>query len=251
MSSTLDFLIIAASVVLAVRLSLTGLSRRYRAFFALLVFEVIRGVAFAPLNSGGREYYRLWVLTEPVEWLFYVTAVLEIYSLVLEHYRGLLTVGRWCLMTAVGIALVAAAGTLLAPSHYSHQSPLMTYYYLAERAVYFSLVVFLLTILALLLQYPIVLSRNIIAHSFIFSLYFLCVTFSYHLLTTRGFQAIAIVTYSMKTANLLVLGAWLARLTKAGEQRRQQFRPSWMPGQEDQLVTQLNQLNLAIQQLLG
>src|SRR5579862_5917949 len=103
MNSTLDFLIIAASVALAVRLSASGLSRRYRAFFALLIFEVIRGVAFAPLNPGGREYYRLWVLTEPVEWLFYVTAVLEIYSLVLEHYRGLLTVGRWCLITAVGI----------------------------------------------------------------------------------------------------------------------------------------------------
>ena len=62
----------------------------------------------------------------------------------------------------------------------------MRYYYVAERAVYFSLVVFLLSILGFLMQYPITLSRNIIVHSMVFSVYFLGNTVLYLLLSMLG-----------------------------------------------------------------
>jgi hypothetical protein len=251
MSSVLDFLIIAATAALAARLQFSGLRLRYRAFFSFLLFEVLRGIAFAPLNQAGHTYYRVWTITEPMEWFLFVLVVLEIFSLALQDYPGLATVGRWSLVVAVGIALVAAAATVFAPSHASEQSQLMTYYYLAERAVYFSLAIFLLTILALLTRYPVVLNRNIIVHSLVFSLYFLFITFIYHLMNTSGLRVINLVRYSIESANLGILFVWLALLRPAGEQRKQQLRPHWMPGREEELVGQLNRMNLALQSLIG
>ncbi|HVN06181.1 MAG TPA: hypothetical protein VMT86_17285 [Bryobacteraceae bacterium] len=246
-----DAFMIAVTAMLAVRLCLSGLSRRYRSFFLFLILEFARDLALLPLNPSGAAYYKVWVLTEPMEWLFYALVVLEIYSLVLADYRGLYTAGRWCLMLAVGVSLACAALTLAAPVHSVQQSQLMTYYYVAERAVYFSLAVFLLTILALLMRYPIVLNRNIIAHSLIFSTYFLVCACSYQLLSAGGFRMIGVVRLAITLLNVGTLGAWLVALTQAGEQRRQQLHPSWMPGREEELVGQLQRLNFALQGLIN
>jgi hypothetical protein len=35
-------------------------------------------------------------------------------------------------------------------------------------------------------------------------------------------------------------------LNTAGEQRQQRLRPVWMPGREEELVSQLNSLNVAL-----
>ena|SRR5579871_2950046 len=251
MGSALDYLIIAATALLAARIYLSGLRGRYRSLFLFLIFEVLRGCAFAPMAPAGRAYYWTWICTEPMEWLLYILVVLEIYALVLRDYRGLATAGRWCLMFAIVVALFAAGASLLAPSNYTQQSPLVAYYYYAERAVYFSLVVFLLTILGLLMRYPIVLNRNIIAHSLIFCAYFLSITIIYQLLVSNGFRVMPLVRYSMDLLNLGILGAWLLLLNRAGEKRKQQLRPSWMPGEEEELVGQLNRLNLAMQSLIS
>jgi hypothetical protein len=127
----------------------------------------------------------------------------------------------------------------------------MSYYYVAERAVYFSLAIFLITILALLMRYPIVLRRNIIIHSVIFSVYFLCCTFIYELLTALGFRVISLAANSLSVVNLVVLGAWLILLNADGEKRQQQFRPTWMPGREEDLARQLNTLNYTLQTLIS
>jgi len=244
-------LITMATAVLAGRLYLSGLYRRYRAFFLFLVFQVSRGVALAPLDTAGSTYQKVWVLTEPLQWVCYVLVVLEIFALVLHDYRGLSTVGRWSLLISVVIAMIAAGVTLLAPTHAPDQSRLMSYIYMAERAIYFSLAVFLLTILVVLLQYPISLTSNIVRHSLIFCIYFVSSTFIYHLLSAGGIGVMTVVRVSMDSVDLVVLVAWLVLLNPAGEQRKKTLRPSWMPGREEELVRQLSSLNLTLQALLS
>jgi hypothetical protein len=122
----------------------------------------------------------------------------------------------------------------------------MLYYYRAERAVYFSLVAFLLSILGLLMQYPITLSRNIIVHSMVFSFYFLGNTIFYLLASMRGYGSLPLVTYAISTITLAAVGAWLVLLNRAGETRKVSLRPHWMPGKEEELVSQLNHLNAAL-----
>ncbi|HUO31426.1 MAG TPA: hypothetical protein VMU80_19540 [Bryobacteraceae bacterium] len=246
MATALNFVQLAATALLVGRILVSGLSSRYRVFWFFLIFEVLRGGTIAFLNSGSNIYQKVWVLSEPVEWVLYVWVVLEIYSRVLEDYVGLATVGKWALIVAVGVALLASGLTLTAPSQHTGQGHLMQYYYVAERAVYFSLVVFLLTILGILMQYPITLSRNIIVHSTVFSVYFLSGTVIYLLLSARGFYLMRVVEYASLAVNLAALGAWLALLNPAGEVRKVRLRPAWMPGREEDLVNQLNQLNAAL-----
>jgi hypothetical protein len=250
MASMLNLLIVAGTAILSVRLFVSGLYRRYRVFFIYLVFATLHVGLFAFLKQGGRAYQQVWVLTEPLDWLFYVSVVIEIYGLVLQDYKGLSTAGRWALIVAVAVALLASGISLTAPSHYA-QSHLMTYYYVAERAVYFSLLVFLVSILGLLMQYPITLSRNIIVHSMVFSVYFVGNTVLYLLLSMRGAASIAVVTYALPAITLAAVGAWLVLLNPAGELRKLRLRPQWMPGREEELVSQLNNLNAALLRATG
>ncbi|HVN04023.1 MAG TPA: hypothetical protein VMT86_06365 [Bryobacteraceae bacterium] len=246
MATAINFIQLAVTGLLAGRILVSGLRDRYRAFWFFLVFEVLRSGILIFLNSGSNVYQKMWVLMEPVEWVLYVWVVLEIYSRVLEDYRGLATVGKWALVVAVSVALLASCITLIAPSQHTVQGHLMQYYYVAERAVYFSLVVFLLTILGILMQYPITLSRNIVVHSIVFSVYFLSGTVIYLLLSARGFYLLQVVGYAAVVVNLAALGTWLALLNPAGELRKLRLRPAWMPGREEDLVNQLNHLNAAL-----
>src|ERR1035441_4990516 len=101
MARILDLLILAGTAILSVRLLATGLHRRYRVFFSFLIFETLRLGVVACLESASDAYQKFFVLTEPLEWLLFVLVVLEIFALVLQDYRGLATVGRWALITAV------------------------------------------------------------------------------------------------------------------------------------------------------
>jgi hypothetical protein len=246
MARILSLLIAAGTASLSVRLFVTGLHRRYRIFFFYMVFATVQLGVLASLNEDNGLYQKVWVLTEPLEWLFYVLVVLEIYGLVLQDYRGLATVGKWALITAVLVALLASGISLMAPSHLTSQGTLLRYYYVAERAIYFSLVVFLLSILGFLMQYPITLSRNVIVHSMVFSVYFLGNTVLYLVLSMRGFDSIVPVTNALSVITLAAVCTWLVMLNPAGELRKLSLRPQWMPGREEQLVSQLNHLNAAL-----
>ena len=246
MARVLDWLIVAGPAILVFRLLGSGLFRRYRAFFLYLVFATLHSGVFAIPRPNSTLYFYIWVWTEPVDWLFYVLVVLEIFSLVLEDYKGLSRVGRWALIAAVCVALLASGLALLAPSRYTTQGMLMTYYYVAERAVYFSLMVFLLTILGVLMQYPIEPSRNVLVHSIVFSVYFLANTVVYLLLSMAGESALGVVRPVFGAITLVAITAWLAVLTPAGETRKRRLRPAWMPEREEELVNQLNQLNAAL-----
>lgn len=248
MAGILNFIVVAGSAFLGVRLFVTGLYRRYWAFFFYLIFNALREGVVSTLDPSKRTYLHFWGVTEPLEWLLLVLVVLELYSLVLQDYRGLSTVGRWAMIAAVVVALAASGLSLLAPSFHTTQGRMMTYYYAAERAVYFSLVFFLLTILFVLMQYPITLSRNVILHSFVFSVYFLSNTMIFTILSARNFSPglIQAAQYAVALLNMTALGIWLARLTPAGELQKVRLRPTWMPGREEVLVGQLNQLNAAL-----
>jgi hypothetical protein len=246
MSSVINIVIAVGSASLTARLYFSGLHRRYRAFFLYMAFFTLQSAALLALAPDSGAYQKVWVLSEPFEWFFYAWVVLELFSLVLRDYQGLYTVGRWSLILATSIALLASVFSLAVPSHATTQGRLLAYYYVAERAVYFSLVVFLLTILILLTRYPITLNRNTIIHSLIFSVYFAGNAAIFLMLSTHGSGVLRIATYATLAVNLGALGTWLAMLNPAGERCSRKLRPAWMPGREDELSNQLNSLNAAL-----
>ncbi len=245
----LNAAIMLGAGLLCARLCLSGLHRRYQAFFVFLIFFALQNLAVAVAGYTSSAYYRFYVVTEPVAWFLYAWVVLELYSLVLKDYQGLYTVGRWSLMAAIALAMLGSAASLLVPSHATAQGHLLSFYYVAERAVYFSLVVFLLSMVAVLTRYPITLNRNIIIHSVVFSIYFFGTTVAFFLLSTRGMAALRMATYMIQALNFAALGAWLALLNPRGERCPQRLRMAWRPQQEEKLAHQLNTLNLALRRV--
>jgi hypothetical protein len=245
----IESLILAGTALFSVRLYTSGLSRKYRMLFDYLIFSTLQTGFMMCLHNGPHDklYTYAYIITEPIGWIFYVLVVLELYSLVLADYQGLYTVGRWALIIAVSMALVASAVSLLAPSRDPwHVSRVLPYYYLTERAVYPSLIIFLVTIFFVLLQYPITLKRNIVVHLVVFLVYFLGNAVVYSVISMHGWGSIHAVKYALLIVTLGSVGAWLAQLNPAGEMRKVRLRPSWMPGKEEQLVSQLNSLNAAL-----
>jgi hypothetical protein len=76
--------------------------------------------------------------------------------------------------------------------------------------------------------------------------YFLANTVVYLVVSMVGWEASKAVQYPVLAVTLASLGAWLALLNRAGEVRKVRLRPAWMPGKEEQLVSQLNSLNAAL-----
>jgi hypothetical protein len=243
----LNALIVAGTGALSVRLYLMPeLSKRYRAFICYLVFYTLQTGTLMILSRGSDLYEKIYVVSEPVAWILCAWVVLELYSLVLHDYQGLYTVGRWALLAAITLAVVASGIILALPSHVTQHSRVLVYVYLAGRSVYFSLMVFLLTILYFLMQYPVRLPRNIAVHSVIFSIYYLSNTVIFLLLSMLGGKSLSRARYVLLGITLASVGAWLVMLNPVGEKRMLRLRPDWMPGSEEDLVTQLNSLNAAL-----
>ncbi len=246
METVASVLVILGAASVALRLAFAGLFLRYRAFAAFLILLAIQNLLLSAFGSASKTYYLAYVYTEPITWVLNVLVVLELYSLVLKDYRGLYTAGRWCLLLAVFVALTGSALSLLIPAQVTRQGQLAAYYYMSERAVYFSLVAFVATILILLTSYPIKLTRNTLVHSVIFPSYFFSNMSAFLLLTTRGFTAVRAATYIIQAVNIGALITWLALLSQAGEQTSQTLRPEWMPGRAEELAGQLARLNAAL-----
>lgn len=244
--SVASVMVVAGASSVAIRLAISRLQGRYRAFFAFLILLAAQNLMLTCAGSASKIYYYVYLFTEPVGWLVNVLVVLELYSLVLKDYRGLYTVGRWCLIVAVFVGLTGSALSLLIPAHVTRQGHLAAYYYVAERAVYFSLVIFVATILVLLTSYPIVLSRNALVHGIVFSAYFFSNMAAFLILTTNGFSAVNVATFIIQTVNVGALLTWLVLLNSSGEQARRTSRPAWMPGHAEELAGQLARLNTVL-----
>src|SRR5215467_10854674 len=93
------FVNILFCAILAVKLFLTRLSRRYRYFWIFLILQVVcaltlRTILSLDLADRRRAYALTWAGFEIANWLFCVLVVYELYELVLEKYPGIEILGR-------------------------------------------------------------------------------------------------------------------------------------------------------------
>src|SRR5579862_1763850 len=103
----------------AIKLGWTGLYRRYRVLFVYLLFRsfnlAIVLIWFSDSSSG--SYQKEWAIVQPLSWFFSVLVVLELYSLILEKYKGLATLGRWFQYAGSALAIGISALTLVPKIH--------------------------------------------------------------------------------------------------------------------------------------
>jgi hypothetical protein len=128
-------------------------------------------------------------------------------------------------------------------SNPAEKYPVILYFTVIERGVSFSLVIFLLLITGFLVSYPVPLSRNVIVHSMVWSLYFLSVTMGFLVRNVTGHQVMAGVNLALSAVSLACLVAWIVALSPAGESRTIVLRYLWRPEQQRRLMDQLAAIN--------
>jgi len=244
---------ILGSALTVLKLLTSGLYRRYRIFFGYFIFRI-------PVMTGGLilrhmkglrggdgvsswAYFYLFYYSEPLLVLGYTLVVIELYSLVLERYKGLYTLGRWVMYGAVVVSASISVLTLLpklGPSLPEPSKRLM-YEIAAERGVFLALVIFILLIVWFLTRYPVPLSRNVVVHTVIYSVFFLCEALGLLWRTLLGFNVTATYSVVSTAISSACAVAWCILLSARGEEVRVQTPVR--PLSEERILQQLDDLN--------
>jgi len=122
------------------------------------------------------------------------------------------------------------------------QSRIMGYVYAAERGMDFSLAIFIVLILFFLTRYPVPLSRNVVVHAAVFSLFFLSNTFGLLLHSVFGLHLKNEVDMFLMGTSSACLVAWLFLLNAKGEKVRVSTL-HFGRGDEARILLQLDSLN--------
>jgi hypothetical protein len=234
----------------AAKLYRSGLYRRYRVFFAYFLFRV--PIAAYPLliHVKSPVYFYIWVFTTPLVWAFYVAVVLELCRLVLERHRGLYTLGKWAMWAGMAVSVTLSVLSVLAkfqaaPPQKRSRSLLPSiigYFLAADRGVTFCLAIFLLLMLLLLSRYPVRLSRNVVLHTTLYTIFFLSNTLGVILLSVFGKDLFTAIDAVMMGISALCILAWLIFLTPKGEEVRVDI-PRFAPENEERILYHLDALN--------
>ena len=228
----------------ALKLFKSGLYRRYRFFFFYLVSLVPYGICLLVLDVNSGLYQKFWTVTTPLFWLFYILVVFELCGLILEKHKGLYTLGRWAMYLAMAVSVTVSVLSLLpriTPAM-PQQTRIMGYFYAIERGVDFSLAIFILLILFFLTRYPVPLSRNVVVHAVVFSLFFLSSTLVVILHSVFGLHLKNEVDMFLTGTSCACLVAWLVLLNAKGEKVRVSTL-HFGRGDEERILHQLDSLN--------
>jgi hypothetical protein len=231
----------------AIRMQQTGLHRRYRFLFAYLVF--LAPFSFWPivLNIRSVLYFRLWIATEPMNWVFEILVVRELCGLVLERYKGLCSLGRWAMYAGMGISAAVSFASLLPriASAMPERSRILFYTMGAGRGVNFALAIFLLLMMILGSRYPVPLSRNVVLNAVIFTLLFLSNTFAALVHTLFDRRTSPLVDCCLMAIGAASLAVWLFYLTPEGETAQVEIA-HLRPEHEERLLARLDDLNALV-----
>ncbi len=224
-----------------------GLARKYRFFFGYLLFRVpfVLIPLFTDIKSG--FYEKFFIIGRIVTWVFYVGIVLELYRLVLARHRGFYSLGRWAMSLATAVSLIVSALALL--PRITPQMPQATqrlgYVIAAERGIDFSLALFLLLMLAFLNLYTVPLSRNLVTHAALYTIFFLSSSLRAILWNIFGLQYAASVGTAASVVSALIVFAWLFLLSAKGEAARFHL-PWYAPEREEKILERLDALNATL-----
>ena len=234
--------------LLAIKFFNTGLRRKYWVFFWFCCVQVADSLW--PLfitNTSSQTFFRIWALTQPILWLFHILLVVELYRLILEGRPGIYSLGRWAMYAAVVIAVCISILSLL--PHFTprttQQSKYLGLAFATDRGIDFALAVFLILILFFLSRFPIKLSRNVVVHAAVYTIYFFISAFAIFLRTLLGVRGNGSTSLLYVGGSCLCLVAWFIFLSPRGEEVQTNFH-AISPEREKAALRQLESLNATL-----
>jgi len=232
------------NVVVVLRLASLKIYRTYPFFFAFLCVPLILQTAVVKFGPSSFKFFEFYVKLEPIRNILYILVVWELFSVVFVSFDELRSVSRWVMGVAAAIASIGLLATV-AGAQSSVFSPgrvaLVVRY---ERAIAFSLVIFIIIILFFISRYPIKLPRNNVAHCILYSVWFLG---DAALLLASGFLSKGV---GQRVVNdglmLLEIGSyigWTLLLTQQGEYQEMRVKRDISPATEKALIGELDAMN--------
>ena len=162
----------AAALALAWRLLHFRLHREMSWMLGVQLWTAASSIGAANISFAQENYSYLYLIAIPPACIMNVLAVRELFALVFNNYPGIRTALRWAMYVAVGVSLSASLILTWYLGYVPARSHTIFYTVMADRAVSFSLALFILCILYFLSKYPLRLPRN-----FSVSTAFFCVIF--------------------------------------------------------------------------
>jgi hypothetical protein len=235
---------VAGSVLTAWKLAHEGLHRRYPVLVGYLIYLSLHRIYPLLMDFRSRSYFYVWLVTEPINWIFQILVVRELCGLVLERHPGLTTAGRWMMYGGTAISAAISLLSLLPriTSALPHRSRLLGYAMAADRGVNFSLAIFLLLMLALASRYPVPLNRNVVVSTVVFTASFLSNTLGALLMTVFDLRVGPVVDATLMGIHAACMLAWFLLLNRRGEEVKFAW-PPFSPDQERRLLGHLDSLN--------
>jgi hypothetical protein len=179
--------------------------------------------------------------------LAYILVVVELYRLVLERYKGLYTLGRWAMYSAIVISGTISILFLLPKIGASTPEPSRRLFVevAAERGVDLALVIFILLIVWFLSKYPVPLSRNVVVHTVIYSVFFLSDALVLLWRTLLGYHVNNVFNVISTAVSSACAVAWWLMISAKGEEVPSQ--PTQIRADaEDRILQQLDVLNATL-----
>ena len=239
-----EWVSLLAAGLTALKLFRSELYRRYRFFFVYLVSLVPYDICLLVLDVHSGLYQEFWTVTTPLFWILYVLVVFELCGLILEKHKGIYTLGRWAMYLGIAVAVILSLLSLL--PHITpatlQRSRIMGYILATERGVDFSLAIFILLILLFLSRYPVLLSRNVVVHSVVFSLFFLSNTLGLLLYSVFGLHINGEINLFLMGICSACMVGWLVLLNTKGEEVRLSTL-QFGRGDEERILLELDSLN--------
>lgn len=229
------------------RLLTSGLYKRYHVFFLYFLFRIPNGLWPILLPVTGSAYFYAWIATEPFTWIFHIAVVLELYRLVLEKHKGLYTLGRWALYAGMSLSILVSILTLLPKLKNAGalQSKTVGYYLAAERGVTLGLAIFLLFMMFFLTRYPVPMSRNLIVHISIYTVFFISNFLVWLLRSLFGLIVNNQTNLLASAVSAVCVYLWFFLLSPQGEAVPANL-PSFGPEYERRALHQLDALNATL-----
>jgi hypothetical protein len=257
LSKILQVISLLGAAFLAVRLFRSGLWHRYPVFFWYFVFRVPN--TLWPLlvkngvTPGDYLYEDIWIITEPISWVFHVLIVVELCRLVLTSHRGIYSLLRWAMFGSVAVAITISIISLLPKikPRMTLDTRILGFWFATQRGIDFALAISLLLILFFLSRFPVRLNRNILAHATLYTVFFLgnALTTFLRVFAVSG-SPLRGVNAFVEVLSAACIFAWVILLTPAGEKVQASF-PNLSPRHEQHALRQLESLNATLLKVSG
>jgi hypothetical protein len=246
--SVFQVVISAAAGLIALRLYRSRLHRRYPALFSYMAFQAVYSLCPVVLDVRASAYFWSWTFAEPTQWALEILLVRELCHVVLERYRGLVSLGRWVMYIGVAVAALLSLLALLPHirSTMPARSKVIGYWMAADRGISLSLVIFLLLMLLAVSRYPVRLSRNVILNAALFTFCFTCDSLGAVVRTVFDVRLSPSVNVILSGIAASCFVTWLSCLTPEGEH----VHFDWIrfaPEYEGHALARLDALNRALQ----